>query len=315
MIPTSRSTLALAFATVTLFPLQARAARPATGTWSLSASRGDDVELAMRLRSKGHSWSSSFDVPIPALEGFSRGALASARPVATRFTLARDAGTFTFEGELRAGSGAGHFTFAPDAGYASEMAALGSPLTDDGDPLAAALHDVSRPFVRELAAAGYTRVPFDDLVAFRIHGVSPAQVRELRELGYRDLEADDLVAFRIHHVDGDLVRALRASGVDASADELVSLRIHGTTPRFLDDLARLGYTKVAADDLVSMRIHRVTPEFIAELQKLGYARIEPDDLVSMRIHGVTPGFVRRVNERRGERADVEELVGLRIHGR
>jgi hypothetical protein len=44
------------------------------------------------------------------------------------------------------------------------------------------------------------------------------------------------------------------------------MRIHGVTPEFIRDLQTLGFRIVSADDLVSMRIHGVSIDYVKKMQ-------------------------------------------------
>ena len=68
----------------------------------------------------------------------------------------------------------------------------------DGDPLALAMHDVSRAFLGELAALGYSRVAVDELVSLRIHGVTADFIRRVQGRSGKGVTVDRLVSMRIH---------------------------------------------------------------------------------------------------------------------
>ena len=57
------------------------------------------------------------------------------------------------------------------------------------------------------------------------------------------------------------------------------------------------------------------PRYIEELAQLGYRGVPADDLVQMRIFGVTPDFIRSVERRGMGRPPIAELVQMRITGR
>jgi hypothetical protein len=58
--------------------------------------------------------------------------------------------------------------------------------------------------------------------------VSGDYVRDLRALGYADLTADQIVSLRIHGVTGEFIRQANAGGQRRRpVDELVRLRIGG----------------------------------------------------------------------------------------
>ena len=52
-------------------------------------------------------------------------------------------------------------------------------------------------------------------------------IHELEELGYKDIAADDLVKMRIHGVTPRWIRHLRQKGIDLDVDDLIKLKISG----------------------------------------------------------------------------------------
>ena len=87
------------------------------GTWQIKpAKTAGMVYLEMREENN----SSGTTVPIPQLQGLTAAQMAgSGGPV--RFTVARDAGSFTFEGMFRDGLGGGTYSFAANAAFAGEL--------------------------------------------------------------------------------------------------------------------------------------------------------------------------------------------------
>jgi len=311
-------TLALAALLALTHPAPAPAAGPIEGRWLLDfdsdTQRGDGrAQLTLKRSHARGSWTNSNPIALSELRGLSRPA--GSADVPARFALVRDAGTISFEGQLDAAGGEGRFSFAPAPGFA---AALGTddpgPLSDD-QVFAAAVHDVSRPFVAELRALGYDRLRFDNLIAMRIHGATPEYIRELKALGYDRVPPEKLVAMRIHGVTAESIRDLKSLGYDGiPAEQLVAMRIHGATPEYIRELKALGYDHVPVEQLVAMRIHGASPEYVRELKELGYDHVPPEQLVAMRIHGVSPEYVRGLAELGYRRVPVEELVAMRIHG-
>lgn len=221
-----------------------------------SAEAADLLELTLqRTRNSGHD-SSSFTLSLASLTGLRREQLAGP-PSDVRFTLARDAGTLSFEGRFDQGEGVGRYGFTSSPDFAAALRKLGYGGLDDEKLYSLALHDVSRAFIADLDALGYEKVPLDDLVNLRIHGASPAFIHELAALGMPHLPVDDLV----------------------------NLRIHGATPDFIRELKALGYERVPLDDLVNMRIHGVTADFIRGLQGQGMRGASVGQLVDMKTHG------------------------------
>lgn len=319
-------------------------AQPASinGTWSSDSgnywSRNDNERwVSIQLeRDDSHN---SVSVPaheVPSLVDES----ANGR---VHFTVRRDAGTFTFDGNEQNGRAAGNFVFAVDPAYVSDMARLGYRGLSTDDLWRFATFDITRDYATGFKNAGYTldrdeliktrihgatpafveqvqreglgKPPIDDLITMRIHGVTPEFIKGMRDLGYNDLSIDKLVQLRIHGVSPEYVRQMTANGFkNPSLDRLVQFRIHGVTPEFIKSFSDLGYKNLDADELVKMRIHGVSPEFVKALNDLGYKNIDIDDLVKMRIHGVTPDYIRQMREVGYGKEGVDQLVSFRIHG-
>ncbi len=284
------------------------------GRWFLDFDRTDgQAQLTMKRTGVRGSWNSSHGVALSDFRGLTRPS--GTADVPARFSLVRDAGTITFDGQLDAAGGSGKFTFAAAPGFAAAMASAGVGNLDEEQVFSAAVHDVSRQLVGELKAFGYDRLSFDGLVSMRIHGAGPEFIRELKALGYEGLSADQLVSMRIHGATASFIRDLQALGYShLSPDNLVSLRIHGATPEYVKEIKELGYERISSDQLVSVRIHGVTPEYIRGLAELGYRRVPVDELVSMRIHGVTLEFVKKM-QALDPRVSPDDLVNKRIHSR
>ena len=57
------------------------------------------------------------------------------------------------------------------------------------------------------------------------------------------------------------------------------------TPGYIKGLKDLNIENLSADDLVSMNIHGVTVSWVKSLEERGYTHLTADRLVDMRIHG------------------------------
>ena len=180
------------------------------GTWTTRVSdRDSDNRVQVRLerdRDGGHS-TQGFRIDVAALDGLTMDQ-ASGTASNVRFALVRDAGTITFEGNIRDGRGTGFFSFAPNAQWVRDMDGLGYDWDDD-EVFFLATQDVTTAWVEALQDLGYTDLPGDDLFAFAIHGVGPEFIRAMNDLGYSSISPDDLVAMRIHGVSPEFVRDIR----------------------------------------------------------------------------------------------------------
>ncbi|HEV2149287.1 MAG TPA: hypothetical protein VGR37_17930 [Longimicrobiaceae bacterium] len=147
--------------------------------------------------------------------------------------LRREAGTFTFEGALRDGRGAGRWTFAADPGLAELLERRGAGRPSPGQQFWLAVGGLGRDFLDELRAQGYADPGVPELVRAARHGVGAEYLREMGAQGYRF----------------------------GSLGVLVRMYDHGVTPAYARGLAEAGYPALSARELRRLRDHGVTPEF------------------------------------------------------
>ena len=235
------------------------------GTWQIRpAKTAGMVYLEMREENN----SSGTTVPTSQLQGLTAAQMTGgSSPV--RFTVGRDAGTFTFEGMFRDGMGGGTYSFAANTAFPAELEKRGIARPSAADQYQMAKHDVGLALVDELSRQGYPKPSVADLVRAGHHGVRLDYVKELDQLGYRV----------------------------GTMDALVKLRDHGVTPSYIREMSAMGLPKLSADELVRVRDHGVTPEFARELKDLGYGSLSIDQLVKARDHGVSTEFVVRWRRR------------------
>jgi len=309
------------------------------GTWEI---RLADTDGTVHLQMRELNSSSGSNLPMQALEGLTAAQFTGeGGPV--QFRLRRDAGTFTFEGVVRSGIGAGTFSFAPDSTFPAELAKRGfarptaleqyqlarhdigyafvDELTKQGyskprtsDLVRAGQHGVQAAYLREMAALGYRLGTLDPLIELRDHGVTPTYVRELSDLGYKGLPADNLVQARDHGVMPAYVRGMRDAGYSSlSMDQLITARDHGVDAEFARELGEAGHRTLPLDQLIRVRDHGVAPEYARQMRLLGYG-VPIDELVRARDHGVEVEFVRGMASLGYSGVSLDSLVRLRDHG-
>jgi beta-lactamase regulating signal transducer with metallopeptidase domain len=98
-----------------------------------------------------------------------------------------------------------------------------------------------------------------------------------------------------------------------SDDDMSFLRSRGVTPRFVQGLAELGYSRASVSDLVALRIHGVSTEDVGEYQKI-FGRISLERCVALKIHGASPGWIRETAASFGGKLSPDQATALRIHG-
>jgi hypothetical protein len=311
-VPALRSRMAGAALTAALVvPLAAAQGKTMPSTWEIRpANTAGTVRLSLTDGDSHHS----FSIPIAQLEGISPAMLSGAGgPV--QFSLRRDAGTFSFEGALRFGVGAGTYTFAPSASFSSELAKRGLARPTAAQQYALARNDIGFAFLDELTAQGYARPDVSELVAAAEHGVHLDYLREMGRLGYRLGVLESLIRQRDHGVSPQFIRELGAQGVTGlSPDDILRTRDHGVSPEYVRDLGALGYQKLALGTLIQLRDHGVDPEYVRGLGALGYEHLSLDSLIQLRDHGVDPQYVRALGALGYQKLALDMLIQLRDHG-
>jgi beta-lactamase regulating signal transducer with metallopeptidase domain len=309
------------------------------GTWEI---RPSNTEGTVQLRLVEMNSSSGSDIRIERLEGLTAAQLTGAGgPV--QFRMRRDAGTFSFEGVMHNGVGAGTFSFTADPNFPAELAKRGfgrptsleqyqmarhdvgyeflDELTKQGyakpevsELVRAGQHGVHATYMRDMGALGYRLGTLEPLITLRDHGVTPAYVRELGDQGYKGLSADDLRKARDHGVTPEYVRAMRDAGYSSlTMVQLIEARDHGVSAQFVRELGEAGHRKLPLDELIRVRDHGVSPEYVREVRQLGY-ELPIDELVRARDHGIDVEFVRGVAALGYGSVPMESLIRLRDHG-
>ncbi len=285
----------------------AQDAAATSGAWEIQPSeKAGRVYLELRQK---HS-NNGREVPLSSLQGLS----ASASGPVT-FTLKRDAGTFSFEGTVRNGSGAGAYTFTPSAVFADALQKRGI-----GRPTAAQQHemaksDVSLALLDDLTAQGYEKPTIDDLVRAGQHGVDPDFVHGMGQLGYRVGTVQALINMRDHGVTPDYVQGLMAQGLPKlSADDLVRARDHGVTPDYVQAMRQAGYGSVGVDGLVNARDHGVDPEYVKAMSTFGYTKLPLESLVNARDHGISADYMKAMADLGFTSLPLDTLINARDHG-
>ncbi len=280
------------------------------GTWEI---RPTSTDGTVHLRLAELNSSSGSNVRIDQLEGLTAAHLTGAGgPV--KFRLRRDAGTFTFDGVMRQGVGAGTFSFTPDARFAEELEKRGFTRPTASEQYQLARHDIGYEFVDELSKQGYSKPPTSELVRAGQHGVRLTYLREMGALGYRLGSLPPLITLRDHGVTPDYVRALADLGYKGlSADEVRKARDHGVSPEFVKAMRDAGYGSLPMAEIINARDHGVSPEFVRALGEAGYSKLPLDQLIRVRDHGVSPEYVRDLRQL-GHTLPIDELVKARDHG-
>ena len=280
------------------------------GTWQIRlANDGRSAHLTVSVAPNSTYGTT---IPLDAVDGLD--AILTGPGGPAHYTLKRDAGSFDFEGVVRAGAGGGTFSFTPNAAFADELVRRGFSRPTAFDLGRLAWSDIGFAFLDELNALKYARPTLQQLVNGAQHGVTRRYVREMADLGYRVGTIDALVRLRDHGVDPQFIQGLGALGLKGlSLEDLVNARNHGVDPGYVSELRELGY-QLRLDELVDARNHGVDPGFIREMASAGYQHPSIADLIRMRNHGVNAKTVERLKSRGYDHLSIDRLIELQSRG-
>ncbi|MFC3711796.1 hypothetical protein ACFOMD_04390 [Sphingoaurantiacus capsulatus] len=264
--------------------------------FSVSPSKRDgQVQLSLRYRTDRSDSRHSRPVPFADLQGLSAAQLASTSGGPARFRIVREAGSLDCNGVFKGGRGTGDCRFAPNAGYAAQLAkrGIGAPTEDQQFQLT--MVGSSLADIDELMRQGYPRPPVGQMLEMSIHGVNAAYLQQLAKAGYNAGKVAKLVEMRIHGVTPEFALELASIGPayrNLPIDQLVEMRIHGVTPDEVRAYAKAGYPNLTRKQLINMAIHNVSPTYVSDMRAAGYRNLTPEQLVNMRIHGVNAEMAR-----------------------
>jgi hypothetical protein len=138
-------------------------------------------------------------------------------------------------------------------------------------------------------------------------------IDELERAGYRDLSVDQMISMKIHGVTPEYINEVKSLGWTVTPDQLVSFRIHGVNAETVKELRALGYS-LTPDQAVSARIHGVTSAFANGWKQEGLTGIDLDTLMALKIHGADPAQLRELKALGFKQLSAEDLVHVRVMG-
>ncbi|HYW53148.1 MAG TPA: hypothetical protein VE826_04210 [Dongiaceae bacterium] len=175
-------------------------------------------------------------------------------------------------------------------------------------------YEPSARFDDALASRGLARPTFAQSLELAISSATLAFVDQLRASSQHVTTAD-VVHVVQHGVNPKYIAELAALGYRTSSlEDLVRLRDHGVTPDFVRAVQSAGYRDLSANDLVRLADHGVGEKYIAEMRAAGFTKVTADQLVALRDHGVSPRYIGDLAAAGYKNIATDDLIALRDHG-
>ena len=81
-----------------------------------------------------------------------------------------------------------------------------------------------------------------------------------------------------------------------SVDDLISLKVQGVTPEYIEQMRAAGIRNVSIRDIISMKIQAVTPDFVRSLAAAGYDHLTAHEIIRLKMFGVNGDFIREMQK-------------------
>jgi beta-lactamase regulating signal transducer with metallopeptidase domain len=154
----------------------------------------------------------------------------------------------------------------------------------------------------------------EDLATLAKFGVTPEFVRGIVAAGYDGASAQELVSLHVHGVTADYVSRMKSTLADLSLESAVDLAIHGVTPDYVAGMTAAGLNDLTADEARTLRIHGVTADYVRAVRAAGYEAASTQEIVGLRSHDVDPRDAAEWLRLGFTQPDIETLTTLKNYG-
>jgi beta-lactamase regulating signal transducer with metallopeptidase domain len=140
---------------------------------------------------------------------------------------------------------------------------------------------------------------------------SSSYVDQMKAQGYDNLTADELISLKVQGVTPEYIQQIKALGLHPSVNELISMRVQGIDPQYIKDMRDAGFS-ADIHQLISLRVQGVTPEYVRGMRSAGIDG-DVNDFISMRVQGLTPEYVEEMKAA-GVDAKAQQLIAMKVQG-
>ena len=129
------------------------------------------------------------------------------------------------------------------------------------------------------------------------------------------LSVDELISLRVQGVTPEYIQAMRSAGFgDLPLRDIISMRVQGVTADYIQKMRSTGLGDLSARDIISLRVQGVTPEYISAIRSAGVQLKNAHEAISLKVQGVSPEFVRQLAAAGYDKMTVRDLARLAAAG-
>jgi beta-lactamase regulating signal transducer with metallopeptidase domain len=175
------------------------------------------------------------------------------------------------------------------------------------------------------------RVPITTTTRIVMAGMAPQAVIEGVEGAFDDesdnndepssptppgkLSIDELISLRVQGVTPEYIQAMRSAGFgELPLRDIISMRVQGVTTDYVQKMRATGLGDLSARDIIGLKVQGVSPEYITAMRSSGVQLKSARDAISLRVQGVSPEFVRQLAAAGYDKMTVRDLVRLAAAG-
>ncbi|MDQ4123077.1 MAG: hypothetical protein M3209_16705 [Acidobacteriota bacterium] len=270
-----------------LIPAQA-AQTAIKGEWTaqLKSNKPGEIQMNFHRRSeKGGMMMTGDTMSLSEFQGLTA-EVASSKAI-VNFTLAREAGSVSFEGIFQDGRGAGFWAFSPNQSFASIMRNRGYSNLSDEDLLRATLHNLTAKYIEDLKNAGYDSLEFRQLMRARTHDIDSRYIAEVKAMGFDRLPMETLIRLHNHRITAEFVQKWRSAGYEnLTIEQLIRVKNHNLTPEFISGIKAEGYANVSTETAIRLKNHNIDRDFIQRAKAKGLNNVTLEELIRLRNHNI-----------------------------
>jgi hypothetical protein len=198
-----------------------------------------------------------------------------------------------------------------DADRVIEMLALRRREWSFNDIVDLLVYEVSPELVLKLREIGLERLTTREIIDLVEHDVQVEYLEQIQGIHLSGLSVRDLVEFANNDVNLETVAALQAFG-PLSASEIIKAAHHDLSADFIQSMAQY-LPGVSIRQLIELKDHDVSPRFVEDLSEAGFSQLSVRQLIKLKDNDVDSGDAAWYRIKFGETFSTEDMLKFANH--